>query len=130
MLLKREFTFDAAHNLVEYHGKCERLHGHTYKMAVVLSGHPDREGMIRDFVDVKSIVNDRVISKFDHAYLNDIIPQPSAENIAAYVFKTLDPLLRGPNFELHEIHVWESPHSSVIFGRDDLRYYEDEAGTI
>lgn len=128
MLLKREFTFDAAHNLVEYHGKCERLHGHTYRMAVVLSGYPDAEGMILDFIEVKSIVNEHIISKFDHAYLNDIIPQPSAENIAAYVFKTLDPLLRGPNFELYEVHVWESPHSLVILGRDDLRYYEDRTG--
>ncbi|MBP6333296.1 MAG: 6-carboxytetrahydropterin synthase, partial [Aminivibrio sp.] len=49
MLLRKEFTFDAAHNLVEYHGKCERLHGHTYRLAVVLKGSPDREGMIADF---------------------------------------------------------------------------------
>lgn len=126
MLLKREFTFDAAHNLVEYHGKCERLHGHTYRMEVVLSGYPDREGMICDFACVKDVVNERVISLFDHAYLNDILPQPSAENIAAYTFKALDPLLSGPNFELHEVCVWESPHSSVVFGRDDLKYYEGE----
>lgn len=130
MLLKKEFTFDAAHNLVEYHGKCERLHGHTYRMAIVLNGYPDAEGMILDFVEVKAIVNEHVISKFDHAYLNDLISQPSAENLAAYVFKTLDPLLRGPNFELCEVHIWESPHSSVIFGRDDLRYYEDGRGAV
>ena len=125
MLLKREFTFDAAHNLTAYHGKCERLHGHTYRLEVVLSGYPDKEGMILDFVKVKEIVGEHIISKFDHAYLNDIFPQPSAENIAAYVFKTLDPLLSGaPNCKLHEVRVWESQRSSVVFGRDDLKYYE------
>ena len=49
MLLRKEFIFDAAHNLVRYHGKCEALHGHTYRMAVVLEGVPDEEGMIMDF---------------------------------------------------------------------------------
>ena len=41
MRLRRDFTFDAAHKLVEYHGKCERLHGHTYRLGVTLEGTPD-----------------------------------------------------------------------------------------
>ena len=49
MLLCRDFKFDEAHYLVNYHGKCERLHGHTYHMSVVLKGEPDHEGMIFDF---------------------------------------------------------------------------------
>ena len=57
MLLKKEFTFDAAHNLIKYHGKCERLHGHTYRMSVVIKGIPDEEGMIVDFLEIKRIVN-------------------------------------------------------------------------
>lgn len=120
MLLRREFTFDAAHNLIEYHGKCEKLHGHTYRMAVEIKGVPDEEGMIVDFIEVKRIVDDEIISKFDHAYLNDIIPQPSAENIARYVFERIDHLLRGPNYELNAVQVWETAKSSVIFSRDDL----------
>jgi 6-pyruvoyltetrahydropterin/6-carboxytetrahydropterin synthase len=120
MLLKKEFTFDAAHNLVKYHGKCERLHGHTYRMSVILKGTPDEEGMVVDFLEVKRIVGEEIISKFDHAYLNDIFEQPSAENVARFVFKKLDPLLSGKNYALHGVEVWESPSSSVIFGRDDL----------
>jgi 6-pyruvoyltetrahydropterin/6-carboxytetrahydropterin synthase len=120
MLLRREFTFDAAHNLVSYHGKCERLHGHTYRMMVEISGSPDAEGMIVDFVRVKEIVNGEVISKFDHAYLNEIIPQPSAENIARYVFERLAPLLDGPNRELASVQVWETANSSAVFRREDL----------
>jgi 6-pyruvoyltetrahydropterin/6-carboxytetrahydropterin synthase len=89
-------------------------------MAIDISGQPDEDGMIVDFVEVKGIVNAEIISKFDHAYLNDIIPQPSAENIARHVFERLDPILRGPNYELHSVQVWETQDSSVIFGRDDL----------
>lgn len=120
MLLRKEFTFDAAHNLVRYHGKCEKLHGHTYKMAVTISGEPGEEGMVMDFVEMKRVVDDEIVSKFDHAYLNDIIPQPSAENLARYAFEKLDPLLRAPNHSLYEVSVWESPTSAAICRREDL----------
>ena len=60
MLLRKEFTFDAAHNLVQYHGKCEALHGHTYRLAVVLEGTPDAEGMILDFCELSAVVRERV----------------------------------------------------------------------
>ncbi|NCC58310.1 MAG: 6-carboxytetrahydropterin synthase QueD [Synergistales bacterium] len=90
MLLRKEFTFDAAHNLVEYHGKCERLHGHTYKLAVTLKGIPDKEGMIIDFCEVSSLVREKVVSKLDHAYLNDIVPQPTAEYIARWVWEQVE----------------------------------------
>lgn len=121
MLLRKEFSFDAAHNLVSYHGKCERLHGHTYRMAIDIRGVPDDEGMIVDFTEVKKIVKNEILSKFDHTYLNEIIPQPTAENIARYVFSRLDPLLRGPAYELYAVQIWETATSSVIFGRDDLQ---------
>ena len=120
MFLRRDFSFDAAHNLISYHGKCERLHGHTYKLSVVLCGTPDEEGMILDFTELKRIVHEEIISKFDHSYLNDIISQPSAENLAKYIFERLDPLLVGPNYKLYEIAVWETASSSAVFRREDL----------
>ena len=82
MLLCRDFKFDAAHNLIHYHGKCERLHGHTYHLRVVLEGEPDAEGMIFDFVDLKKAVNELVLDRLDHAYINDIVEQPTAEYIS------------------------------------------------
>lgn len=120
MLLCREFKFDAAHNLVNYHGKCERLHGHTYHMSVTLSGQPDHEGMIYDFVYLKKKVNELVLSKLDHAYINEIIEQPTAEYIAKWIFQTLDAELKRDNCELYEIRVWETESSSVICRREDL----------
>ncbi|MEG1799486.1 MAG: 6-carboxytetrahydropterin synthase QueD [Synergistaceae bacterium] len=119
MFLCRDFKFDAAHNLVNYHGKCEKLHGHTYHMSVVLEGRPDHEGMIYDFVELKKHVNDIVLSKLDHAYINDIIPQPTAEYIAQWVFKSLDESIKRPNCRLYEVRVWETEGSSVICRRED-----------
>ena len=80
MFVLKEFEFDAAHYLPEYNGKCERLHGHTYKLVVKVEGTPDKEGMVIDFIRLKNIVKEEVLSKLDHACLNDILKQPSAEN--------------------------------------------------
>ena len=120
MLLSKEFVFDAAHNLVNYHGKCEKLHGHTYRLRVVLEGVPDDEGMIMDFVEVSQIVKENVISKLDHAYLNDLITQPSAENIAIWIWQRIEKNLRRENCRLFEIHVWETATSKVILRAEDM----------
>ena len=56
MFVLKEFEFDAAHYLPEYNGKCERLHGHTYKLVVKVEGTPDKEGMVIDFIRLKNIV--------------------------------------------------------------------------
>jgi 6-pyruvoyltetrahydropterin/6-carboxytetrahydropterin synthase len=115
MILIKEFEFDAAHNLIHYHGKCEKLHGHTYKMIVKLEGTVDNEGMIYDFVELKRIVKERVVDKFDHAYLNDIIEQPTAENIAIYIWNELKDCLKKENCNLFEIEVWETKTSGIIY---------------
>ena len=124
MLLSKEFTFDAAHNLINYHGKCEKLHGHTYKLRIVLNGQPDSEGMIMDFIELKQIVNEKILSRLDHAYINDIITQPSAENIALWIWRELEENVKRENCELHEVHVWETATSCVIVRADDARRSE------
>lgn len=119
MLLCRDFKFDAAHNLIHYHGKCERLHGHTYHLRVTLEGKPDAEGMVCDFAELKKTVNDRVLSKLDHAYINDIIAQPTAEYISIWIFRALDGPLRRDNCRLQSVRLWETESSSVICTRED-----------
>lgn len=114
-LLSRDFVFDAAHNLERYRGKCENLHGHTYRLRVTLIGEPDEEGMIIDFVELKQIVAQHVLSLLDHSYLNRIIPQPTAENIAKWVWDRLEPLLRNEKRRLYEVTVWETPESFVTY---------------
>lgn len=110
MLVTKEFTFDAAHNLPRYHGKCERLHGHTYKLHVTLAAPLDTwSGMAFDFNDLKRRVQERVISVLDHSYLNEIVPNPSAEFLAYWIWQRLKDL------PLHEIKVWETPTSFVAY---------------
>ena len=120
MFLTKEFKFDAAHNLINYHGKCEKLHGHTYKLAVTLKGTPDNEDMLIDFALVKQSVKELVLSRLDHAYINDIISQPTAENIALWIFKTLDSPLCRENCRLFEVKLWETESSFVACHREDL----------
>lgn len=115
MILIKEFEFDAAHNLVNYHGKCEKLHGHTYKLVVKLEGEPDEEGMIFDFVELKNLVNEKIIKEFDHTYLNDIIPQPTAENIAIYTWDKLKTHIDRDNSKLYEVQVWETKTSGIVY---------------
>ncbi|MBQ7544067.1 MAG: 6-carboxytetrahydropterin synthase QueD [Synergistaceae bacterium] len=120
MLLSKDFTFDAAHNLVHYHGKCERLHGHTYRLRVTLEGQPDAEGMIMDFIELKQIVKEKVLSRLDHAYINDILPQPSAENIAVWVWRELAESVKRENCGLYEVSVWETASSCVTVRASDV----------
>ncbi len=118
MFINKEFKFDAAHNLVDYNGKCENLHGHTYRLRVTLQGNINKGDMIIDFVDLKSIVKDLVIDRLDHAYLNDIVPQSTAENIALWIWDTLDSALKSPFFHLYEINVWETETSFITLRKE------------
>lgn len=115
MFLIRKFKFDAAHNLESYKGKCEKLHGHTYRLVVIVEGIPDSEGMIIDFVELKDIVKREVIDILDHSYINEIIKQPTAENIAIWIWQRLEEKLKRGNCHLYEIQVWETEDSGVIY---------------
>lgn len=115
MILIKQFKFDAAHYLPSYHGKCEKLHGHTYKLVIKLEGKPDEEGMVIDFLALKNTVHEHVLSKLDHACLNDILPQPSAENIALWIWSNLSGQIKKSNVRLAEVEVWETETSGVAY---------------
>ena len=120
MKVKRVFSFDAAHRLECYHGKCERLHGHTYSFSVTVEGGPDREGMVMDFDELKKAVAERVLSSLDHSYLNDVISQPTAENIATWIWKALEKDIDTDTRRLSEVEVWETRDCSAVIGRGDI----------
>ena len=92
MLITREFTFDAAHFLTDYYGKCERMHGHTYKLQVTLEGEVQANGLVIDFVVLKRIVKKHVLEKLDHYVLNDVIENPSAERVVMWIWEQLKDL--------------------------------------
>lgn len=84
-----EAGFSAAHFLKDYHGKCERLHGHNYKVyAHVWGSKLDEGGMLLDFSELKKALR-AVCGELDHRNLNDFgffQQNPSAERIAMYVY--------------------------------------------
>jgi 6-pyruvoyltetrahydropterin/6-carboxytetrahydropterin synthase len=120
MKLRKEFTFDAAHNLIRYKGACERLHGHTYRLAVDIEGTLNDDEMVVDFCEVSSIVRENAVSLLDHAYLNDLVEQPTAENIALWVWNRIESSLERRNCALSAVTVWETATSSVVIGREDV----------
>lgn len=74
VLVSKEFTFDAAHHLHAYEGKCKNLHGHTYKVVFGLSGYTNDIGIALDFGDIKEIWKEQIEPYLDHRYLNETLP--------------------------------------------------------
>ena len=108
--LRIESTFDAAHKLVGYEGKCARLHGHSWKVEVfVTGGESDEIGMVVDFGILRERLKE-ITEKLDHNFLNDFkeIGNPTSENIVKYIFRNLK-LPEGVRLE--KVRVWESPSS-------------------
>ncbi len=114
-----EEHFDAAHYLREYHGKCENLHGHRFKVVVRLqAANLDETGLAYDFALVKKYLRE-ILSSFDHTCLNDVEPfdkiAPSCENIAATVYNRLLPKFRNSPAALSSVEVQESPTSGAAY---------------
>jgi 6-pyruvoyltetrahydropterin/6-carboxytetrahydropterin synthase len=117
-----EMDFDAAHSLRGYQGKCERMHGHRFKVvAVVQSSKLDDIGLAYDFTLLKQHLG-AIMAKYDHINLNETTPfdriNPSSENIASVVYEELNKKLKGARVTLAKIEVWESPQSHVTYYPD------------
>jgi len=92
----KEFSFEAAHYLPGYNGPCARLHGHSYRLFIGITGKVDPvTGMVIDFSILKRGVTDSIISQLDHSSLNDVdIPgfptaMPTAENMVEWIVDVL-----------------------------------------
>jgi len=123
MRISKSFTFDAAHRLPDYEGKCANLHGHTYTLEVVVEGDVNpASGMVMDFGLLKDVVK-TVLENYDHAYLNDLMHNPTAENIIIALFEELSVLLDMQMFSapLYKLILWETPTSYVELRREDLQ---------
>ncbi len=117
MKVTRTFSFSAAHHLTDYYGECERPHGHTYRLAVTVSGPVQKNGLVLDFVVLKKAVQEKILSKLDHTDLNDLLPNPSAELIAVWIWKQLKNIAKdtGAKISLTSIQLWEGDNTSVIY---------------
>lgn len=119
MQIRKSFTFEAAHVLPHHPGKCSRLHGHSYVLDVTLEGDLQAAGpaagMVEDFDVVARIVRAAVIDALDHRSLNELIDNPTAENIVIWIWRRLAPELP----RLEELTLWETRTASVVMRKGD-----------
>lgn len=114
--------FAAAHNLINYQGDCENLHGHNWKVEVTVTTRElDKAGLGIDFKILKRETN-AVLDLLDHKYLNKIEPfiefSPSSENIARFLFESLAKRLNNGNVTLYKVNVWESEYACASYMED------------
>lgn len=97
VLVSKEFTFDAAHHLHCYDGKCKNLHGHTYKVIFGLSGFVDERGLMMDFGEIKEIWKNEIEIHLDHKYLNETLPpmNTTAENMVVWIYEQMAMALKS-----------------------------------
>jgi len=134
--ISKEFTFDMAHALLGYDGLCKNIHGHSYTLVVTVIGSPIRDsaspknGMLIDFKDLKNIIKQQIVDRFDHALvLNNLTPkdlldmliknydkivlldyQPTTENMIADMAGQIRHLL-PENLKLFSLRLRETPSS-------------------
>jgi len=105
-------SFAAAHNLINYQGDCENLHGHNWKVEVVVTTRElDKAGLGIDFKVLKRETRE-LLQTLDHKYLNQLSPfldvSPSSEHIARHLYAELCRQLNNDNVTVQEVTVWES----------------------
>jgi 6-pyruvoyltetrahydropterin/6-carboxytetrahydropterin synthase len=111
--------FSAAHNLRNYGGACERLHGHNWRVEVsVRAPALGTGGMVLDFRILREEA-ERVLETLDHQYLNDLAyfqkEEPSSENIARYIYEALEERLRPHGVSPHKVTAWESEKAGASY---------------
>ena len=117
--IRVEARFEAAHNLREYYGKPEPLHGHSWKVeAKFLCSKLDHEDIGIDYVHAEEALK-KLASRFDHRYINEVPPfdvlSPTSENLARWFFNELNTRETRQASVLKEVVVWEGPHASVSY---------------
>ena len=123
-ILNVKSHYDSAHFLRDYHGKCERLHGHRY---VVEAGLAFEElgagGMAYDFSEAKRRLGE-ITGELDHQNLNDLPPfegrETSAENQARYIFEQLRERLGEEGEHVLYVRVWETPNQWAQYSERTL----------
>ena len=113
--IKVKSNFSAAHNLRNYRGKCENLHGHNWNIEAIYAYKTlDRAGMAVDFKEAKSLLG-AVLKKFDHSYLNktDVFKKlnPTSENMAKLIYDEI----KKDNKHISAVSVWENENSCATY---------------
>ncbi len=114
-----EDTFDSAHALRGYMGKCENMHGHTWRVQVFVRGsNLNKIGILHDFRDIKTSLS-KITEELDHKNINEIgvfkDENPSSENLAKFIYKSIKKDFVG----LSKVVVWESPVTCASFFEEE-----------
>jgi len=114
MIVAKKTSFDAAHWLPGYDGKCANMHGHHWIIEIAVEGEVGADGMVIDFTELKGFLSE-IKETFDHHIINDVITNPTAENIALWIGEKL------VNWEsckidvkLKWVKVWETENSYAM----------------
>lgn len=104
--------FASAHQLRGFHGQCENLHGHNWKVEIHVCGERlDKDGLLIDFKEIKNRT-EVLMELLDHKFLNELAPfvevNPSSENISKYLFKSLSKEMNTDDIKVSKVTVWES----------------------
>lgn len=113
--IKVKANFSSAHNLRNYRGKCERLHGHNWNVEAVFAYRKlDKDGMAMDFKDAKAVLKSAV-EEMDHSYLNELKcfrnTNPTSENIAKLIYDRIKKISAG----IRSVSVWENENSCATY---------------
>ncbi|MGE3974260.1 MAG: 6-carboxytetrahydropterin synthase QueD [Bdellovibrionales bacterium] len=112
--LRKSFTFEAAHELpkMPVGHKCARLHGHSFRVTVIVRGELNAQGLVIDYGDIKDITKP-IVDELDHTYLNEIqgLDNPSSEVLARWFYDRLKPKLSS----LHQIQISETCTSECTY---------------
>jgi len=112
-------TFSAAHQLRGYNGNCSNLHGHNYKVTVVVrSNELDKVGIALDFKKLKSEL-DSLLALYDHTNLSEL-PEfseinPTSEVLARTIYRKMGEKMNGGAIRVHRVRIGESDHSAVTY---------------
>jgi 6-pyruvoyltetrahydropterin/6-carboxytetrahydropterin synthase len=114
-----EETFAAAHQLRQYQGRCENLHGHNYRVRVTAAAEElDHTGLVVDFVELKRHLR-AVVERLDHTFLNEAPPfdvlNPSAENLARYIYDQMPAGLKSGRARIAAVKIWETETSTATY---------------
>ena len=120
--VSKEFSFSAAHQIRMHGGKCERLHGHNWRVRVhARSSELNRIGMVVDFADLQKVVAD-ICARFDHQNINEIPPfdevNTTAELLARHFFVEANRRLAvddAGRVRVSKVEVWENPGSLAVY---------------
>ena len=122
----KRVSFDAAHFLPYYVGKCHNMHGHHWVVELGIKGEMALEtGMVVDFTLLKDFLKTHV-ERFDHTNLNDFFPNPTAERLAEYIGKMFDVAIKegyfGKYVRLAFIRVWETEDSNAELQSEQVAF--------